>query len=90
MYVPSLQSSSGAVSQGGAPVAHLCEVCKKQLPSRNKLFQHIKESGHAVLRQQQAAPQASGTRQGQGSHMESRGSATNSTNDRKRTKNKRK
>lgn len=26
----------------------VCSVCKKEFPSRNKLFQHIKETGHAV------------------------------------------
>ena len=26
----------------------VCNVCKKEFPSRNKLFQHIKETGHAV------------------------------------------
>lgn len=26
----------------------LCNVCQKQFPSRNKLFQHIKETGHAL------------------------------------------
>ena len=69
-------------------VPNLCEVCKKQLPSRNKLFQHIKETGHAVLKQQ--AAWGIGNQQGQGSQRESRGSATNNSNDRKRTKNKRK
>ena len=69
-------------------VPNLCEVCKKQLPSRNKLFQHIKETGHAVLKQQ--AGRGIGNQQGQGSQRESRGSATNNANDRKKTKNKRK
>ncbi len=27
-----------------------CSVCSKQYHSRNKLFQHIKDSGHAVMR----------------------------------------
>ena len=25
-----------------------CNVCKKEFQSRNKLFQHIKDTGHAV------------------------------------------
>ncbi len=78
------------------PVPHFCEVCKKQLPSRNKLFQHIKESGHAALKHQ--TPGVGGAtqlQQGQGrgtsgSLLENRGSATKSTSDRKRTKNKKK
>lgn len=27
-----------------------CKVCGKDFPSRSKLFQHIKESGHAALK----------------------------------------
>ena len=68
-------------------VPHFCEVCKKQLPSRNKLFQHIKESGHAVLKHQSASQAAGGQGRGTGTQLESRGSATT---DRKRTKNKKK
>ena len=71
-------------------VSHFCEVCKKQLPSRNKLFQHIKESGHAVLKHQTTPQAAGGQGRGTSSQLENRGSATNTITDRKRTKNKKK
>jgi len=28
--------------------ATICNVCRKEFSSRNKMFQHIKETGHAV------------------------------------------
>ena len=68
-------------------VPHFCEVCKKQLPSRNKLFQHIKESGHAVLKHQTASQAAGGQGRSTSTQLENRGSAAT---DRKRTKNKKK
>lgn len=48
--------------KGGAsePSEALCSVCGEEFPSRTQLFKHIKESGHAVLKEmpREAAPKA--------------------------------
>lgn len=35
-------------TRGVSQPPQICNVCHKNFPTRNKLFQHIKESGHAV------------------------------------------
>jgi len=48
-----------------APLTERCEVCGDGFPSRSKLFQHIKASGHAALKQV-PAPQDLNNGQGRG------------------------
>lgn len=50
-------STKGAASVNCVPddsntdsIEAICQVCNSQFPSKNKLFQHIKASGHAVLK----------------------------------------
>ena len=51
-----------STSQGiDSAVNHTCEVCNKTLPSRNKLFQHIKETGHAMVKPVPAGGNATGS-----------------------------
>ena len=40
---------AGGVSEETKSSSELtCTVCGREFPSRNKLFQHIKDSGHAI------------------------------------------
>lgn len=50
-------------AQGGLS----CSVCQRQFQSRNKLFQHIKSTGHAVRLEDQ--PKTNGDRTGRGSKV---------------------
>jgi len=34
------------------PEENICSTCNEEFSSRNKMFQHLKESGHAALKQQ--------------------------------------
>lgn len=61
-------SGQGQSTSQSGPGDHVCEVCRRTLPSRNKLFQHIKETGHAALRHVE-----------EGQHQSGAGSATKRT-----------
>lgn len=38
-------------SKDSNQISDKCKVCNKKFPSRSKLFQHIKESGHAITKE---------------------------------------
>jgi DnaJ family protein A protein 5 len=43
------QSTAGGGST--VPVESSCMICKETFPSRSKLFEHIKATGHAALKE---------------------------------------
>eukprot|EP00928_Gymnodinium_smaydae_P009504 TRINITY_DN1356_c0_g1_i1.p1 TRINITY_DN1356_c0_g1~~TRINITY_DN1356_c0_g1_i1.p1 ORF type:complete len:623 (-),score=150.68 TRINITY_DN1356_c0_g1_i1:53-1792(-) len=65
---PAAAASAGGQSGNGAGTEDTrCGVCKETFPSRSKLFQHIRDSGHAVLKEAPPADSAatkSGKRKG--------------------------
>jgi DnaJ family protein A protein 5 len=41
------------------PVAASCLICNAEFPSKTKLFEHIKQTGHAALKENAPAKSAS-------------------------------
>ena len=42
------QAARAQAGEGGGGGDHVCNVCKGRFPSRSKLFDHIKHTGHAL------------------------------------------
>ena len=45
-----MQLGGEAVDGGETDVDHVCQVCKANFSTRNKLFTHINKTGHAALK----------------------------------------
>jgi len=46
-----------AEATGDPSTAHLCSVCGQEFTSRTKLFQHVRDRGHAALKEEPQKPQ---------------------------------
>lgn len=42
------KNSSGGAAASGSETAFMCNVCSASFPTRNKLFKHVSEKGHAL------------------------------------------
>jgi len=46
-----LEAAACGICDPGDPVAATCAVCGEEFSSRTKMFQHIKATGHAALKE---------------------------------------